>query len=106
MARLAERTALMPRDLLAGAVDVAWFHRAYAAVGAKRWPALDDAAKFASMGGGYPRAQFLASVLLGKAKRNVLIADIKKKHLKETVRALGLLPLATGAGRGKGLRER
>jgi hypothetical protein len=106
MARLAERTALMPRDLLAGAVDVAWFHRAYAAVGAKRWPALDDAAKFASMGGGYRRAQFLASVLLGKAKRNVLIADIKKKHLKETVRALGLLPLATGAGRDKDLAER
>jgi Family of unknown function (DUF5724)/Domain of unknown function (DUF4132) len=106
MARLAERTALTPRDLLAGAVDVAWFHRAYAAVGAKRWPALDEAAKFASMGGGYRRAQFLASVLLGKAKRNALIADIKKKHLKETVRALGLLPLATGAGRDKDLAER
>jgi HEAT repeat protein len=106
MARLAERTALTPRDLLSGAVDVAWFHRAYAAVGAKRWPALDDAAKFASMGGGYRRAQFLASVLLGKAKRNALIADIQKKHLKETVRALGLLPLAAGAERDKDLAQR
>jgi hypothetical protein len=106
MARLAERTALTPRDLLAGAVDVAWFHRAYAAVGAKRWPALDEAAKFASMGGGYRRAQFLASVLLGKAKRHALIADIKNKHLKETVRALGLLPLAPSAGRDKDLAER
>ncbi|MCI0682309.1 MAG: DUF4132 domain-containing protein [Gemmataceae bacterium] len=106
MARLAERTALTPRDLLHGAVDVAWFHRAYAAVGAKRWPALDEAAKFASMGGGYRRAQFLASVLLGKAKRNALISDIKKKHLKETVRALGLLPLSAGAGRDKDLAER
>jgi hypothetical protein len=36
MARLAERTALTPRDLLAGAVDVAWFQRAFAAVGATR----------------------------------------------------------------------
>jgi hypothetical protein len=106
MARLAERTALTPHDLLAGAVDVAWFHRAIASVGPKRWPALDEAAKFASMGGGYRRAQFLASVLRGKAKRNAMIADIKKKHLKETVRALGLLPLAEGASRDKDLAER
>ncbi len=54
----------------------------------ERWPALDQAAKFASMGGGYRRAQFLASVLLGKAKRQAMIADIKKRHLKETVRRL------------------
>jgi len=106
MARLAERTALTPRELLGGAVDVAWFHRAYAAVGRKRWPALDEAAKFASMGGGYRRAQFLASVLLGKAKRSALISDIKKKHLKETVRALGLLPLASAASRDQDLAER
>ena len=92
--------------MLTGAVDVAWFHRAHAAVGAKRWQALDEAAKFASMGGGYRRAQFLASVLLGKSKRSALVADIKKKHLKETVRALGLLPLASGAGGDKDLAER
>jgi hypothetical protein len=103
---LAERTTLTPRELLAGAIDVAWFHRAYAAVGVKRWAKLDEAAKFASMGGGYRRAQFLSSVLLGKARRNKLIADIKKRHLKETVRALGLLPLAAGAGRDKDMAER
>ncbi len=105
-ALLDERTALTTRELQEGAVDVAWFHRAHNAVGPKRWPTLDEAAKFASMAGGYRRAQFLASVLLGKAKRNTLIADIKKKHLKETVRALGLLPLASGAARDQDVAER
>jgi len=105
-ALLAERTALSPMDLCEGAVDVHWFHRAYQAVGPKRWPALDEAAKFASMAGGYRRAQFLASVLLGKAKRKDLISDIRKKFHKEKVRALGLLPLATGAAHAKDLSER
>lgn len=105
-ALLSERTSLTWHELSEGAVDVAWFHRAHEAVGPKRWLSLDEAAKFASMGGGYRRAQFLASVLLGKAKRNDLLRDVKTKRLKESVRALGLLPLATGAARDKDLHER
>jgi hypothetical protein len=105
-ARVRERTALSLDDLSEGAVDVAWFHRAYEAVGAKHWAQLADRAKFSCDGLGYRRALFLAGVLLGKAKRTELVANIRKKHARESVRALGLLPLATGPARDEDLRSR
>jgi hypothetical protein len=105
-ALVSERTALQPEDLREGAVDVAWFHRAYQAVGAKRWPALDEAAKFASHAQGHRRAQLLAQVLLGKAKKTALVAAIRQKHAREAVRALGLLPLAKGAARDTDVQGR
>ncbi|HEX4343843.1 MAG TPA: DUF5724 domain-containing protein, partial [Verrucomicrobiae bacterium] len=34
-------TSLSPADLLEGGVDVAWFHRIFKALGAKKWAAID-----------------------------------------------------------------
>jgi hypothetical protein len=45
-------------------------------------------------------------VLLGKASRKDLIDGIRKKNLKEYVRLLGLLPLATGSKRDPDVAER
>jgi hypothetical protein len=103
---LAERTALTPEELAVGAVDVAWFHRAYAALGADRWQQLYDAAKYASTGQGHQRARVLADVLLGKAERGELIAGVRTKRLRDSVRNLGLLPLAGGKARAADLLER
>jgi hypothetical protein len=105
-ALISERTTLTLEELRTGAVDVAWFQRVYAALGPKRWQQLADSAKYASRANGYKRAQFLADVLRGKAKRSALIRDVRQKRLREAVRALGLLPLATGPGRERDLLER
>lgn len=103
---LSERTALTAEELEEGAVDVAWFRRVYSALGPKRWAALDEAAKYASRSHGYKRAQFLADVLLGKARKATLVADVRTKRRREAVRALGLLPLAEGAARERDLLDR
>jgi HEAT repeat protein len=103
---IGERTRLTREELAEGAVDVAWFHRVFDALGPDRWERLSAAAKYASWAMGYKRAQFLADVLLGKAKKTVLVQNIRQKHARESVRALGLLPLVTGAGREKDLLDR
>ncbi len=99
-AMTAERTPLTADDLLAGAVDVAWFHASHAALGGKRWAVLHKAAKHASGGNGHRRAQTFAEAMLGQLSEATLIERITAKRNQDAVRALGLLPLP-GAERGK-----
>ncbi|TMQ30102.1 MAG: DUF4132 domain-containing protein, partial [Planctomycetota bacterium] len=82
---------------------MAWFHRVYDALGPKRWAQLSEAAKYAS---NYKRAQFLVEVLLGRTRKADLVADIRQKHARDAVRALGLLPLARGQAGERDVLER
>ncbi len=94
------RTNLSAEQRADGLIDVVWFHKAYAEVGsAKRWDAIEDAAKFLGYGQGHKKAARLADVLLGKTKKKDLVGDIRKKFLKEAVRHLGLLPLPEDAAK-------
>jgi len=101
-----ERTPLTDDERNEGAIDVAWFRRTYEQLGDKRWQALAAAARFAANPSQAKRAQFIADVLLNRASRKQLIDGIKKKQLKESVRLLGLLPLAKGVKRDTDLLER
>jgi len=95
-AMAAERTPLTVGDLAAGAVDVAWFHASYAALGSERWAALHRAAKYASSGSGHRRAQVFAEAMLGQLDEDTLMQRITAKRNQDAVRALGLLPLPPG----------
>ena len=99
-AAVRQRTPLAGRDLLEGAVDVAWFRRAYDMLGEKRWDELYEAAKYASSAGGHKRAQLFADAMLGRERKPDLVKRILGKRHQDAVRALGLLPLppTTGAG--------
>lgn len=88
------RTSLSPADLVEGGVDVQWFHRIYQTLGAKRWNALYEAAKLASTGGGHARAKLFADAMLGAVSKRELVQRITQKRHQDSVRALGLLPLA------------
>jgi predicted DNA-binding WGR domain protein len=101
-----ERTPLSVPQRRQGAVDVAWFHRTFAVLGEERWKRMAQCAKLAANSAQAKKAQFLADVLLGHTPRKDLIDGIKKRYLKEHVRLLGLLPLATGAKRDSDLLER
>ncbi len=105
-AEAAGRTALTGPDLIDGAVDVAWFHRVYASLGPKRWPMLDEAAKYASGGTGHNRARLFATAMLGEVKKTELVDRVKQKRHADSLRALGLLPLAEGAARERDLLDR
>jgi hypothetical protein len=96
-AELTERTPLLASDLLEGAVDVAWFQRAYATLGPERWSVLDEAAKYAASGAGHNRARLFADAMLGRRTRAELLQQIAEKRHQDALRALGLVPLA-GAG--------
>ena len=95
-AQIAERTPLSSQDLIGGAVDVAWFKRVYKQLGVKRWAELNEAAKYASGGGGHKRAQLFAAAMTGAVERATLITRIEEKRHQDVVRALGLLPLPKG----------
>ena len=95
-AQSAERTPLSAESLMQGAVDVAWFHRIYDILGAERWKALDEAAKYASSAGGHKRAQLFADAMLGKLEKAQLVTRIKDKRNQDALRALGLIPLDGG----------
>lgn len=101
-----ERTPLTNTERAEGAIDVPWFVRTHALLGNRRWLELAAAARFAANASQARRAQFIADVLLNKVKRKELIDGITKKQLKEQVRLLGLLPLATGAKRDADLSLR
>jgi hypothetical protein len=92
-AQTAERTGLSGADRVAGAVDVAWFTRCYAALGPKRWKTVHAAAKLASGGNGHRRAQLFAEAMLGEVDETALVTRITAKRHQDSVRALGLLPL-------------
>ena len=95
-AEVSERTALSADDLTEGAVDVRWFADVYAELGAERWKALDTAAKYAASSGGHTRAQLFARAMAGLVTRDELLERIEKSRHQDSVRALGLLPLAEG----------
>ena len=95
-AQVSDRTPLSAQSLLDGAVDVAWFHRAFKAMGQDRWAKLDMAAKYASGGGGHKRAQLFADAIHGNISRQDLMERIRVRRNQDAVRALGLLPLEPG----------
>ncbi len=103
---LRERTPLTRRERLEGAVDVDWFHRVYEPLGPQRWQELSEAAKYGCRGQGYKKACLLAEVLLGKVKKSDLVAGIRRQQLRDSVRLLGLLPLAKGEKRDEDLLSR
>ena len=89
----AERTPLTGEDLVAGAVDVEWFHRSRTTLGASRWKSVHAAAKLASGGNGHRRAQLFAEAMDGGVDEAALLKRITEKRHQDSVRALGLLPL-------------
>jgi Family of unknown function (DUF5724)/Domain of unknown function (DUF4132) len=92
-AMTAERTPLAAQDLIDGAVDVAWFRRAHAALGPQRWAVLHKAARYASGGTGHRRARLYAEAMLSQHSPAELTSRITARRDQEAVRALGLLPL-------------
>ncbi|GGS40650.1 DUF4132 domain-containing protein [Deinococcus knuensis] len=102
-AEITERTPLSAADLTEGAVDVEWFRRTHGALGAQRFAALLDAAKYASSSGGHKRAETFARAVLGELDETELRARIHDRRNQDAVRALGLLPLprTKGAARAK-----
>lgn len=92
-AQTAERTPLSADDLVDGAVDVDWFRRAHAALGAERWTVLHKAARHTSSGTGHRRAQLSAGAMLAAVTSGELRARITGKRDQDAVRALGLVPL-------------
>jgi hypothetical protein len=105
-AEMSRRTPLSSEDLQEGGVDVEWFKKVHEALGSKRWDALYDAAKFAAKGVGHTRAKIFADAMLGQLNRKELIARVQTKRQQDSLRALGLLPLAKGAAREKDILER
>lgn len=103
---MAERTPLSSRDLMDSGVDVEWFRRVYDTLKKKRWDALLKSAKYAAGGGGHKRAELFASALLGWEKKTALVKKIKDKRNQDSLRALGLLPLARGKSRETDLLSR
>ncbi len=105
-ADLSQRTTLTSAELLEGAVDVAWFKRVHELLGAKRWTTLDDAARYASTGAGHARARLFADAMLGRVRKSELTTRANQKRHQDSVRALGLLPLAPAKAREKDLLDR
>lgn len=105
-ADLSRHTALTSEELLEGAVDVEWFNRVYADLGPEHWAVLDEAAKYASTGAGHARARLFADAMLNRVKKKELLTRMIKKRYQDAVRALGLLPLASGKSREGDLLDR
>ena len=105
-AEVSERTPLSAGDLTEGAVDVAWFRRVYGELGPERWRTLDAAAKYAASSGGHTRAQLFARAMAGLVTREDLLTRIAASRHQDSVRALGLLPLAEGEAARQDLLER
>jgi hypothetical protein len=101
-----QRTPLSEAERRMGAIDMAWFRRVYEELGDKRWRRMGDAARWASTSARARKALHLGDVILGKASLKELIAGIKQKHLKESVRLLGIYPLPDGPKHATALDER
>jgi hypothetical protein len=93
---VAERTPVAAEDLADGVVDVAWFRRAFEALGARRWAAVADAARFGCDGPAYETVKLLSDALQGRLKKPALVERIRRRRCAEAVRLLGLLPMAAG----------
>ncbi len=90
---LAKYTTVSAQDFQDGAVDIAWYKQAFAALGEARFAVVYEAAHYISDNQGYIRARVYADAILGK----LTLADCKKriteKRNKDYVVALGLVPL-------------
>lgn len=91
---VSQRTPLDATDLVNGAADVRWFHDVIATLGSERFVQVLKAAKYASSAGGHKRADLFAKSLLGEIDEAELIQRIREKRHQDSVRAIGLLPLA------------
>lgn len=100
-----QRTCLSDKERAEGLVDVEWFNRTREQLSDTQWQAIAGSARFASSAAQAKRATFIGEVLTGKANRKELISGIEKRHLKENVRLLGLLPLS-GKDRDRDIAER
>ncbi|MGJ8656151.1 MAG: DUF5724 domain-containing protein [Akkermansiaceae bacterium] len=98
-AQVAEKTPLTPDELVDGAVDVTWFSEVYQSLKKAKWTIVLKAAKFASSSGGHKRAELFANAMLKQITKTDITKRIKSKRHQDSVRALGLLPLATGKSR-------
>lgn len=105
-AEMSQRTPLLQKNLVDGAVDVDWFNTAFNMLGRERWSKLFALARFASSGTGHARAVLFADAMQGKLSRDDLMTRISDKRNKDAARALGLLPLAQGKERKLDLLER
>uniref|UniRef100_A0A0C1RN76 DUF4132 domain-containing protein n=1 Tax=Tolypothrix bouteillei VB521301 TaxID=1479485 RepID=A0A0C1RN76_9CYAN len=105
-AQVSDRTPLSGQNLTDGAVDVDWFARIYKVLGKEKWRELDKVAKYASKGHRYKRVQLFANAMLGQIEKAALVTSITQKRHQDSVRALGLLPLAKGKKRNSDLLER
>ena len=105
-AEIRKRTPLETTDLNDGAVDVAWFGRAYQTLGKKHWEVLIDNAKFASESAGHTRSVLFSNTMLGNVTKTSLAKDVKEKRKQDALRALGLLKLQGGAKQRKDLLDR
>ncbi len=92
-AQVSEWTPLASDDLYDGAVDVAWFARMHARLGAARWDTLYQAAKYTTSGTGHARAKLFADAMLGAVDEAALSARIMAKRNRDAACALGLVPL-------------
>jgi len=95
-AGISERTPLAAGDLTEGGVDVEWFKNVYEEIGEKRWAELDKAAKYAASSTGHTRARLFSQALAGLISRDDIVERIDTSRHQDSVRALGLLPLAEG----------
>jgi hypothetical protein len=101
-----QRTPLTDDERRQGAIDMAWFRRVYQELGDKRRRRIGEAARWAGTSNKARKALHLGDVILGKANLKALIADVSDKHLKESVRLLGIFPLPEGAKRQAALDQR
>lgn len=92
-AQVSEYTPLSADSLMDGAVDVAWFHQAYAALGDGQWQEVYRAAELIATGSGHVRARIFADAMLGKLSAEHLTERITQKRHQDSLRALGLVPL-------------
>ncbi len=99
-------TPLEAQDLLNGAVDVQWFEQAFEALGPDRWKRLENSAKYSSGGAGHARAKLFAEAMLGRLEKEDLKKRVEDARHQDSVRALGLLPLAKGEKRDEDLMDR
>ncbi len=105
-AQVAERTPLAAQSLVDGAVDVTWFRRVYEELGEARWDEVYRAAQYTAGGNGHARARLFADAMLGRCDQAALVKRIGDKRHQDSVRALGLLPLADGEDQARDLLER
>ncbi|THJ09189.1 DUF4132 domain-containing protein, partial [Nocardioides sp.] len=94
---VARRTPLDSVDLVRGAADVTWYRTVVETLGTERFDALLKAAKYASSSGGHKRAELFAEALAGRVTVTELADRMAAKRHQDSVRALGLVPLADQA---------